>query len=85
MLRQDVLSDIESTLGIVPGFMDGMPNMVLEHTWAFLKDFLKVDTVLSAKNKTIDWHRSCVERQRKCRRYADVLHPSACAKPSDFL
>lgn len=41
MLRQDVLSDIESTLGIVPGFMDGMPNMVLEHTWAFLKDFLK--------------------------------------------
>ena len=41
VLRQDVLSDIESTLGIVPGFMDGMPNMVLEHTWAFLKDFLK--------------------------------------------
>ena len=53
VLRQDVLSDIESTLGIVPGFMDGMPNMVLEHTWAFLKDFLKADTVLSAKNKAL--------------------------------
>ena len=51
MPRQDVLSDIESTFGIVPGFMDGMLDMVLEHTWAFLKDFLKVDTVLSAKTR----------------------------------
>ena len=53
MLRQDVLSEIESTFGIVPVFMDGMPDMVLEHTWAFLKDFLMVDTALSAKNKAL--------------------------------
>gem|GEM_PF-928457 len=53
MLRQDVLRNIDSTLGNVPGFMDGMLDMVLEHTWAFLKDFLKVDTVLSAKNKAL--------------------------------
>lgn len=53
MLRQDVLRNIDSTLGNVPGFMDGMPDMVLEDTWAFLKDFLKVDTVLSAKNKAL--------------------------------
>ena len=50
---KDVLSEIESTFGIVPGFMDGMPDMVLEHTWAFLKDFLMVDTALSAKNKAL--------------------------------
>ena len=53
MLRQDVLRGIESTLEIVPGFMDGMPDMVLEHTWAFLKDLLMVDTALSAKNKAL--------------------------------
>jgi len=53
VLRQDVLRNIDSTLGNVPGFMDGMLDMVLEHTWAFLKDFLKVDTVLSAKNKAL--------------------------------
>lgn len=53
MLRQDVLRNIDSTLGNVPGFMDGMPDMVLEHTWAFLKDFLMVDTALSAKNKAL--------------------------------
>jgi len=53
VLRQDVLRNIDSTLGNVPGFMDGMPDMVLEDTWAFLKDFLKVDTVLSAKNKAL--------------------------------
>ena len=53
MPRQDVLSEIESTFGLVPGFMDGMPDMALEHTWAFLKDFLMVDTALSAKNKAL--------------------------------
>ena len=53
MLRQDVLRNIDSTLGNVPGFMDGMPDMVLEHTWAFLKDLLMVDTALSAKNKAL--------------------------------
>ena len=53
MPRQDVLSDIESTFGIVPEFIDGRPDMVLEHTWAFLKDFLMVDTALSAKNKAL--------------------------------
>ncbi|MDP6073309.1 MAG: hypothetical protein QGG34_17455 [SAR202 cluster bacterium] len=53
MLRQDVLSDIEATLGIVPGFMDSMPDMILEHSWAFLKDFLMVDSALSAKTKAL--------------------------------
>ena len=32
--------------------MDGMADMILEHTWSFLKDFPMIDTVLSAKAKT---------------------------------
>ncbi|MDP6526784.1 MAG: hypothetical protein QGH15_21495 [Kiritimatiellia bacterium] len=53
MSRQDVLSDVEATLGIVPGFMDSMPDMTLEHFWAFLKDFVMVDSALSAKTKAL--------------------------------
>ena len=53
MARQDIITDIEATLGIVPGFMDGMGDMILEHTWSFLKDFLMVDTALSSKTKAL--------------------------------
>ena len=53
MSRQEILSDIEATLGIVPGFMGGMSDMNLEHSWGFLKDFLMVDTALSAKTKAL--------------------------------
>ena len=28
MARQDIINDIEATLGIVPGFMDGMGDML---------------------------------------------------------
>ena len=37
----------------MPGFMDGMGDMILEHTWSFLKDFLMVDTALSSKTKAL--------------------------------
>ncbi len=53
MSRQEILSDIEATLGIVPGFMGGMSDMNLEHSWGFLKDFLMVDTALSDKTKAL--------------------------------
>ncbi|MQG00689.1 MAG: carboxymuconolactone decarboxylase family protein [SAR202 cluster bacterium] len=53
MARQEILNDIEATLGIVPGFMEGMADMILEHTWSFLKDFLMIDTALSAKTKAL--------------------------------
>jgi len=28
MARQEILNDIEATLGIVPGFMEGMADMI---------------------------------------------------------
>ena len=33
--------------------MEGMADMILEHTWSFLKDFLMIDTALSAKTKAL--------------------------------
>ncbi len=44
MSRQDTLDEIKTTLGIVPGFLEGMPDMALEQTWGSIKDFLMVDT-----------------------------------------
>ena len=51
MSRQDTLDQIRTTLGIVPGFLEGMPDMALEQTWGGIRDFLMVDTALPSKTK----------------------------------
>ena len=56
MARQDIINDIEATLGIVPGFMDGMGDMILEHTWSFFERFSYGRYGFILKDKGFDWY-----------------------------
>lgn len=55
MSRQDTLDQIRTTLGIVPGFLEGMPDMALEQTWGGIRDFLMVDTALPLQDQVPGW------------------------------
>ena len=51
MSRQEKLDEIRTALGILRGFLEGMPDMALEQTWSGIKDFLMVDSALTSKTK----------------------------------
>jgi hypothetical protein len=52
MARQEILDQVEQSFGLVPGFMDGMPDPVLEQYWTTLGWVLS-DTALSARDKAL--------------------------------
>ena len=52
MARQDVLSQVKQSFGFVPGWMDAMPEAVLEQYWATLSWVLG-DTNLAARDKAL--------------------------------
>ena len=53
MPRQDILNDIQATLGIVPGWLGDMPDRALEDEWNTMKGFVLVDTALPVKTKAL--------------------------------
>ncbi|MBI4565651.1 MAG: hypothetical protein HY716_13235 [Planctomycetes bacterium] len=52
MGRTEILNEVRQTLGAVPGWLDGMPDAVLEQQWQALKWELG-DTKLSARDKAL--------------------------------
>ena len=52
MARQDILNQITQNFGFVPGFMDQMPDAVLEQYWTTLSWVLG-DTKLTARDKAL--------------------------------
>lgn len=46
---EDTLTDIEKTLGIVPGFMKALPEDVLVNDWALMKKYQWGESVIPAK------------------------------------
>ena len=52
MAGQEILDQVEEAFGSVPGFMDGMPDAVLEQYWSTLGWVLS-DTALSGRDKAL--------------------------------
>jgi len=54
MNRQDVFTEIRETIGVVPGFFEGMPDDSLEIEWNLFKRYaLKADTVIPPKYREL--------------------------------
>ena len=53
MARQDVLRDLKATLGIIPGFVEQMPDKMLDEWWDTSKNFFMADTALPVKTKAL--------------------------------
>jgi hypothetical protein len=52
MARQDVLNEIQQTLGAVPEWLNGIPDPQLEHQWGLIR-WLLSDTQLPARDKAL--------------------------------
>jgi hypothetical protein len=52
MARQDVLNEIQQTLGAVPAWLNGLPDPQLEHQWGLIA-WLLSDTKLSGRDKAL--------------------------------
>jgi AhpD family alkylhydroperoxidase len=52
MARQDVLNEIQQTLGAVPEWLNGIPDPQLEHQWGLIR-WLLSDTQLTARDKAL--------------------------------
>ncbi len=50
---EDTLGDIESTLGIVPGFMKALPREVLIQEWPLFKKYNLEETEIPAKYREL--------------------------------
>ncbi|MFC7237270.1 carboxymuconolactone decarboxylase family protein [Saliphagus sp. GCM10025317] len=51
--HDDTRSDIEETLGIVPGFLDTLPEEALDNEWPTMKRFLFGETALDPKTREL--------------------------------
>lgn len=47
----ETVTDIEATFGIVPGYLDALPEQELINEWPTLKRFLFGETAISPKNR----------------------------------
>ncbi len=45
MNRKEVLNDIKETLGIVPGFLESLPDEVIDEEWRLFKKEMTSETV----------------------------------------
>ncbi len=52
MARQEILDQIKQTLGLVPGWLDGLPDPQLEYEWGRVAWLLN-DSALSARDKAL--------------------------------
>lgn len=49
----DTLKDIRQSLGIVPGFMKGLPEEVLVHDWPLFKRYTLGETKIPSKQREL--------------------------------
>jgi alkylhydroperoxidase/carboxymuconolactone decarboxylase family protein YurZ len=52
MARREILEQVEQNFGLVPDFMDDMPEPVLEQYWNTL-NWVMSDTKLTARDKAL--------------------------------
>lgn len=50
---ENTIDDIEETLGIVPGFLDGLPDEDLVNEWPTFKKYLVAETEIPAKYREL--------------------------------
>ena len=53
MSRNSILTDIKNTLGIVPGFLDGIPEDSLQNEWELFKKFQLEETNIPPKYREL--------------------------------
>ncbi len=53
MSRQEVYRDIEGTLGLVPGFIQGLPDEALGPYWEAMKRYQLSETLIPLKYKQL--------------------------------
>jgi AhpD family alkylhydroperoxidase len=73
---EDTLKDIKNTIGIVPGFMEALPNDVLIHDWPLWKKYSLGESKIPAKYRELGG--LSVAANIKCP-YCEVMH-TAMAK-----
>ena len=82
---EDTLKDIEKSLGIVPGFMKGLPKDVLLHDWPLFKKYVLGESKIPAKYRELMG--LSVAANIKCP-YCILFHKSAAqlygATPEEF-
>ncbi len=71
---EDTLKDIEKSLGIVPGFMKGLPQNVLIHDWPLFKKYTLGESKIPAKYRELMG--LAVAANIKCP-YCQLFHKSA--------
>jgi AhpD family alkylhydroperoxidase len=74
MTRQNVYSDIEQTLGIVPSFLKALPDYSLESEWNLFKAGILGETAIPNKYKELIG--VAVSAATKCR-YCTLFHTEA--------
>ena len=52
MTREEILAEVEQEFGAIPGWIDGMPDAMLENFWN-LMSWTYVDSLLSARDKNL--------------------------------
>ncbi len=53
MTRQEIISDIQQTLGSTPDWLTNFPDQILEHIWKSVKDFQLGQTTIPNKYKEL--------------------------------
>jgi AhpD family alkylhydroperoxidase len=72
--RAEVESDIEATLGLVPGFFSRIPDEVLEAEWRLFKHWELGETLIPNKYKELLM--LAVHSETRCR-YCTLFHTEA--------
>ena len=71
---QDTLTDIEDTIGFVPGFMEAVPEDALVHEWPVFKQYELGETEIPPKYRELV--QLAVAATQKCQ-YCEAFHTGA--------
>lgn len=53
MTREEILREVEQTLGFIPGWVKSVPDELLTYEWGLFKDFEIADTRIPLKYKQL--------------------------------
>lgn len=53
MTRQQIISDMQQTLGVSPDWLTGFPDQLLQHVWESVKNFQLGQTAIPNKYKEL--------------------------------
>lgn len=53
MTRQEIIQDIQQTVGSSPDFLTNFPDQMLEHVWGYIKGFQLAETTIPNKYKEL--------------------------------